>query len=295
MSELAWGSVIKSLRNSRTKKPRKKGCTMIMDVGMGLEETRSLLQMSGDYIDHWKFGFGTSAFVDKALLQEKLRLLAAHDILTFPGGTLLEVALLENHCRVYMNHAKELGFGAVEISDGTLPIPRFRRKRIIDCALKAGLIPITEVGKKDPKRQPTADQIADEILEDIAWGAAWVVIEGRESGQGVGVFDEAGNVEDFEVDRIVEIIGSHVDTLIWETPLKSQQVFFIEKFGANVGLGNIKADQILALEALRSGLRFDTLSRVSGKLLREGQWNPEQVEPEKGDEHPVSDNKYWSA
>ncbi|WP_083918123.1 phosphosulfolactate synthase [Methylosarcina fibrata] len=295
MSELAWGSVIKSLRNSRTNKPRKKGCTMIMDVGLGLEETKSLLQMDANYIDHWKFGFGTSAFVDKALLQEKLRLLASHDILTFPGGTLLEVALLENHCRVYMSHAKELGFTAVEISDGTLPIPRFRRKRIIECALKAGLVPITEVGKKDPKRQPTADQIADEILEDIDWGAAWVLIEGRESGQGVGVFDESGNVEDFEVDRIVEIIGPHVDALIWEAPLKSQQAFFIEKFGANVGLGNIKADQILAVEALRNGLRFDTLNRVSGKLLREGRWNPEQVEPEKGIENAVLANKYRDA
>jgi phosphosulfolactate synthase len=295
MSELAWGSIIKSLRNSRTNKPRKKGCSMIMDVGLGVEETKSLLQVGANYIDHWKFGFGTSAFVDKALLQEKLRLLAAHDVLTFPGGTLLEVALLENHCRVYMSHAKELGFSAVEISDGTLPIPRFRRKRIIECALKAGLIPITEVGKKDPKRQPTADQIAEEVLEDIKWGAAWVIIEGRESGQGVGVFDEAGNVDDFEVDRIMEILGSHVDSLIWEAPLKSQQVFFIEKFGANVGLGNIKADQILAVEALRNGLRFDTLNRLSGKLLREGQWNPEQVEPEKASENTVPGNKYGSA
>ncbi|MGZ8187915.1 MAG: phosphosulfolactate synthase [Methylosarcina sp.] len=295
MSELAWGSVIKSLRNSRTNKPRKKGCSMIMDVGLGLEETKSLLQMGANYIDHWKFGFGTSAFVDKALLQEKLCLLAAHDILTFPGGTLLEVALLENHCRVYMSHAKELGFSAVEISDGTLPIPRFRRKRIIECALKAGLIPITEVGKKDPKRQPTADQIAEEVLEDIKCGAVWVIIEGRESGQGVGVFDEAGNVDDFEVDRIMEILGPHVDSLIWEAPLKSQQVFFIEKFGANVGLGNIKADQILAVEALRNGLRFDTLNRLSGKLLREGQWNPEQVEPEKAAANTVPGNKYGSA
>jgi len=69
-----------------------------------------------------------------------------------------------------MSHAKELGFGAVEISDGTLPIPRFRRKRIIECALNAELIPITEVGKKDPKRQPTAEQIAQEALEDMDWG-----------------------------------------------------------------------------------------------------------------------------
>src|SRR5664280_2389884 len=131
MSELAWGNIIKSQRNSRVGKPRKIGCTMVMDVGKGLEETKSILQIASNYIDHWKFGFGTSVFMDKALLQEKLQILATHNILTFPGGTLLEVALLTHHCRVYMTHAKALGFSAVEISDGTLPIPRFRRKRII--------------------------------------------------------------------------------------------------------------------------------------------------------------------
>ena len=278
MPELAWENIIKNLRNPRVEKPRKTGCTMVMDVGKSLDETKSILQIASNYIDHWKFGFGTSVFMDKALLQEKLLLLAAHNILTFPGGTLLEVALLEHHCRVYMTHARELGFTAVEISDGTLPIPRFRRKRIIECALNAGLIPITEVGKKDPKRQPTADKIAEEVLEDLDWGAAWVIIEGRESGKGVGVFDDSGNVEDFEVDLIVKMIGDKLDFLIWEAPLKSQQVFFIEKFGANIGLGNIPIDQVLALEALRNGLRFDTLNRVSGKLLRGGFWDPSQIE-----------------
>lgn len=288
MSELAWENIIKGQRDSREEKPRKTGCTMVMDVGKSLHETQSILQVCANYIDHWKFGFGTSAFMDKTLLQEKLQLLANHQILTFPGGTLLEVALLTHHCRVYMTHAKELGFSAVEISDGTLPIPRFRRKRIIECALNAGLIPITEVGKKDPKRQPTPDQIAEEVLEDLEWGAAWVIIEGRESGQGVGVFDESGNVDDFEVDVIVDILGDKLDALIWEAPHKSQQVFFIEKFGANVGLGNILIDQVLALEALRNGLRFDTLNRVTGKLLREGSWDPNQVEANGANNNPAN-------
>jgi phosphosulfolactate synthase len=278
MSELAWENIISSMRNSRSAKPRKTGYTMVMDVGKGLIETQSLLEMAGAYIDHWKFGFGTSVFVEKALLQQKLRLLAEHNILTFPGGTLLEVALLEHHCRVYMGQAKALGFQAVEISDGTLPIPRFRRRRIIECALNAGLIPITEVGKKDPKRQPTIDQIAEEVLEDLEWGAASVILEGRECGQGVGVYDDAGNVEDFEVERLVELLGSKIDAVIWEAPLKSQQAFFIEKFGVNVGLGNISPDQVLAVEALRNGLRFDTLNRVSDKLLRTGGWDPNAVE-----------------
>ncbi|MEC4749539.1 phosphosulfolactate synthase [Methylomicrobium sp. Wu6] len=281
MAELAWEHIIAGVREARSAKPRKTGCTMVMDVGKGLFETQSILEMSGAYIDHWKFAFGTSVFVEKTRLQEKLRLLAEHNILTFPGGTLLEVAMLKMHCRGYMTHAQALGFQAVEISDGTLPIPRFRRRRIIECALNAGLIPITEVGKKDPKRQPTVDQLADEIVQDLEWGAAWVILEGRECGQGVGVYDEAGNVEGFEVERLVELLGSRIDALIWEAPLKPQQAYFIEKFGVNVGLGNISPDQILAVEALRNGLRFDTLNRVSDKLVRTGFWDPNAVEQDK--------------
>ena len=271
MSELAWENIITNLRNTRVAKPRKTGITMVMDVGKGLLETQSVLEVAANYIDHWKFGFGTSAFMDKSLLEKKLQLLAEHHILTFPGGTLLEVALLTHHCRVYMTHAKALGFTAVEISDGTLPIPRFRRKRIIECALNAGLIAITEVGKKDPKRQPTVDQIIEEVQEDLEWGASWVILEGRECGHSVGVYDEQGNIDTFEVSRIIESLGTKTESLIWEAPLKPQQVFFIENFGANVSLGNITIDQILALEALRNGLRFDTLNRVTDKLVRDGQ------------------------
>jgi phosphosulfolactate synthase len=283
MNELAWENIIKGQRDSREQKPRKTGCTMVMDVGKGLYETQSILQVC-------KFGFGTSVFMDKSLLQEKLQLLAEQNILTFPGGTLLEVALLTQHCRVYMTHAKALGFSAIEISDGTLPIPRFRRKRIIECALNAGLIPITEVGKKDPKRQPTPEQMAEEVLEDMEWGAAWVIIEGRESGHSVGVFDESGNVDEFEVDVIIGMIGDKADSLIWEAPLKSQQAFFIEKFGANAGLGNIPIDQVLAVEALRNGLRFETLNRVTGKLLREGSWDPNEVESNGANNPPMTPN-----
>ncbi len=280
MIELAWDNIITCIRNSREEKPRTIGTTMVMDVGKGITETKSILQTSSNYIDLWKLGFGTSVFFEKSLLQEKLELLKSYDILTFPGGTLLEVALLQHHCRVYMTHAKSLGFTAVEISDGTIPLPKFRRKKIIECALNAGLIPITEVGKKDPKRQPTSEEIAEEALQDLEWGAEWVIVEGRESGKGVGIFDESGKVEELYVERISEIMGTKINSLIWEAPLKNQQAYLIEKFGGNTGLGNIVPDQVLALEALRNGLRFDTLERVSSQLLRKGDWNPNQTEQE---------------
>jgi phosphosulfolactate synthase len=39
-----------------------------------------------------------------------------------------------------------------------------------------------------------------------------------------------------------------------------QQVYFIELLGANVNLGNIAPNEVIALEATRIGLRGDTFS-----------------------------------
>ena len=281
MPELAWERIIKGTREARTAKPRRHGITMVNDTGRGLAATGDALLISGHLTDLWKLSFGTSAFMDTKVLQEKLGLLNDKQVLTFPGGTLLEVALVEHHCRVYMHRAKKLGFKAVEISDGTISIPRFRRKNIINCALDADLVPITEVGKKDPKRQPTVEQIAEEALEDLEWGARWVIIEGRESGIGIGIFDEHGHVEENEVDKLTEIVGEDIDRLIWEAPLRAQQSFLIERFGSNVNIGNVECNDILALEALRNGLRFETLHAVTSDLLKSGRWDPNEVEPDR--------------
>ncbi|MGY6278378.1 phosphosulfolactate synthase [Methylomonas sp. MgM2] len=279
MRESAWQSLIGNLIDDRSQKPRGIGLTMVIDTGIGVNQLRDILELAGHCIDQWKLAFGTSVFHSKQTLQNKLALLAEHQILTLPGGTLLEVALIEHHCRDYMKLAKRLGFGAVEISDGTIPMPEFRRKNIIHCAMDAGLVPITEVGKKDPRQQPTAEQAAEQALRDLAYGAAWVVMEGRESGRSVGIFGEHGEVIDESLTTIAELMSDSIGRVIWEAPLKDQQAYLIGKFGTNVGLGNIHADQILAVEALRCRLRFDTLHHVAHKLMRSGQWDPQQIEP----------------
>ena len=284
MPELAWDAIVGNLIRDRIQKPRTSGVTMVIDIGLGLGQLRDILEMADHCVDHWKLGFGTSVFLTKQMLQYKLALLAEHGVLTFPGGTLLEVALLEHHCRDYMKHAKTLGFSAVEISDGTIPMPAFRRRNIIHCAADAGLIPITEVGKKDPSQQPTAAQIAEQALEDLRQGANWVVMEGRESGRSVGIFDAQGKINDETVGEITHIMGVAADKLIWEAPIKDQQAYLIQRFGTNVGLGNIPPDQLLALEALRCRLRFDTLNTITEEMLRSGAWNPNQVEPKSADE-----------
>ena len=48
------------------------------------------------------------------------------------------------------------------------------------------------------------------------------------------------------------------ESIIWEAPLKEQQVWFIKLIGTNVNLGNIAPAEVIPLETIRLGLRGDT-------------------------------------
>ncbi|MGJ0505560.1 MAG: phosphosulfolactate synthase [Methylocystis sp.] len=279
-SDSAWRGVwsLDAMINRRIRRPRSSGVTMVIDTGVGLSAMADILDLAGDHIDHWKFGFGTTALMPRAALQAKLALLHARDILTYPGGTLLEAAVVQEHCRVFMTRAAELGFRAAEISEGTIDLPAERRRRMIDCARNAGLLPITEVGRKDPARQPEAAELADQILRDLDWGAAWVIMEGRESGKGVGIYDKSGGIRQSFLDAVISLIGDAAARLIWEAPDRAQQAYLVCRFGANVSLGNIPPQECLALEALRCGLRFETFMSIARNSQEAGLWDPTRVE-----------------
>jgi phosphosulfolactate synthase len=99
------------------------------------------------------------------------------------------------------------------------------------------------------------------MLSDLAAGAALVIAEGRESGT-VGLFDASGAVHTELVEAILHAVG-HA-TVIFEAPQRTQQAWLLRHVGPNVNLGNIGAEDVVALETLRRGLRFDTLDLLPG-------------------------------
>ena len=283
-SERPWRGVVglDAAIDRRVERPRQQGITMVIDTGQGLGSMVDTLELVAAHVDHWKLAFGTSALMQANLLRRKLTMLSERNILTYPGGTLLEAALVEQHCRVFMQRARQLGFSAVEISDGTIELPLDRRKRVIDCALDAGLVAITEVGKKDPEHQPEAKDLAEQAVRDIEWGASWVIVEARESGRGIGIYDNEGAVRGDFLNTIVVELGDRFDRVIWEAPQKEQQALLVKRFGPNVNLGNVGQSEVLALEALRAGLRFETLAPIAQALQAKGLWNPSSAELPEG-------------
>ncbi|MGZ4032713.1 MAG: phosphosulfolactate synthase [Tumebacillaceae bacterium] len=258
-NERAWDDILHDPLPGRISKPRlHAGLTMLIDSGIGLQETRDLVELAGPYIDFVKLGFGTSKLYPLDLLRNKIALLQSNGIAVYPGGTFLEAAILQNKWQEFLERCAELGFQTIEVSDGTIVLPVELRHRIIAYARDAGFKVITEVGKKENGLCLPVETQLELITGDLQAGAFKVIIEGRESGKGVGLFQEDGSIRRDEFDALVERI-EQPEQLIWEAPLKSQQEELIRTFGPNVNFGNINPREIIALEALRVGLRSDTL------------------------------------
>jgi phosphosulfolactate synthase len=50
-----------------------------------------------------------------------------------------------------------------------------------------------------------------------------------------------------------------VARLVFEAPRKNQQAWFINRFGSDVNLANVAIGDVLGTEAMRLGLRADTV------------------------------------
>jgi len=251
-----WEGIIKSPLSGRENKPRKKGLTMIIDKGLGFHQLKDILELNSNNFDYLKLGFGTSALYPHQLLIDKIALVKGYGIDIYPGGTFFEVAFWQENLDKYLLAVKNLGFTAVEISDGTIDLDEVKRFESIEKARNLGLIVISEVGKKDSEAEIDWERDISLVKKDLKAGSKKVIIEGRESGKGVGIYDESGNIKQDPFDKLLANLP--IDDVIFETPLKKQQQELIECFGPNVNLGNINPNDLLALETLRLGLRGDT-------------------------------------
>ncbi|MFZ5899096.1 MAG: phosphosulfolactate synthase [Bacillota bacterium] len=253
-----WREMVAFPLTGRSPKPRQRGLTMILDKGLGLGETKDLLEIAGNHIDFIKLGFGTSALYSDGILQEKLSLVRQYNVGIYPGGTFLEIAIAQGKLKRFLNLAKVLGFTAIEVSDGSISLePRVRREAILR-GKEMGFTVLTEVGKKDPNACPSLKELAAQAVDDLTYGADWVIVEGREFGKGVVIYDEQGRIKPGSLEEFTAYLPDK-DVIFWEAPLKEQQQELIIRFGPDVNLGNIPPQEVLSLEALRVGLRGDTL------------------------------------
>ena len=241
---------------ARPGKPRQVGLTHVIDKGLNLRDIEGLFDTAGEYVDIVKFGWGTSYVTNN--LEKKISLYRSLETPVVCGGTLFEAVFGRDRLDEFKRWLVENRFSHVEISDGTLDIPRDRKLELIADFARDFTV-LSEVGSKDSDVVYAPYQWVQWIKEELDAGAWKVITEGREGGTS-GIFRSDGDMRTGLIDEIAHEIS--VDEVLFEAPTKSSQAWFVKHFGPNVNLGNIPPDEVIAVETLRLGLRADTLKEI---------------------------------
>lgn len=253
----------------RQEKPRKSGLTMVMDKGLSIRECENMIDGSGPYVDIVKLGFGSSLVTPN--LERKLAFFREAGIPVYFGGTLLEAFIIRGQFDDYLRLLDRYKMEYAELSDGSITMPHQEKCHYIHRLSKRVTV-ISEVGSKEEGILIRPTKWIDMMQAELEAGAWKVIAEARESGT-VGIYRPNGKAHVVLINKIVAKVPA--EKIIWEAPMKSQQAYFIKLFGADVNLGNIAPNEVIALETLRIGLRSDTFFLHLDKTMQKDRQVPE--------------------
>lgn len=248
----------------RAAKPRTSGITMVMDKGLSLREAEDMVDASGHLIDFVKLGFGTGMVTNR--VEEKIKFYQRNNIHCYFGGTLFEAFAIRNKFEDYLRLVDQFGVTAAEVSDGSMAMDHDKKCEYISRVAKDRIV-LSEVGFKVAGVTINHQEWVRRMNTELKAGSFKVIAEARESGN-VGIYRADGSAD---IDLINDIRNQvKVENIIWEAPIKSQQVWFVKLLGANVNLGNIAVNEVPSLETLRIGLRGDTFLCFLPEEMKKG-------------------------
>ena len=202
-------------------------------------------------------------------LADKINLYREAGIEPYFGGTLFELFIARNDYDGYRRLLDKYKLNLCEVSDGSIIIKHDEKLNYIKELAKDYRV-MSEVGSKDEGIIISPAKWIKMMSSELEAGSWKVIAEGRESGT-VGIFRPNGTAHTYLINKIIAKIDPN--RILWEAPIKTQQVWFIRLFGPNVNLGNIAPNEMIPLECLRLGLRgdtfFDFLPKEVGEKLKQ--------------------------
>lgn len=243
------------ISTKRKEKPRETGLTIIIDHGLGIGTQRDILETSSEYIDLAKIMVGIPALLPQNILKRKIDVYHENNIMVFPGGQFLEYAFEHNKIHEYFDAVKRAGFELIEVSDNLINLLPDEKSNLIKIAIDEYEFKVLgETGTK--KVVSDYKKLIEDIKNCIDNGAWKVMFEASE-------LFENGRFRTSLVEKIISEIP--LDRLIFELPggwisgitishIYSLGVWLIEKFGAEVNIGNVDPFEVLCLEAERNNL-----------------------------------------
>lgn len=233
--------------------------TCPFDPGYDLGTLRGHLEQSAHLMAVLKVSMACWMVADEQVSRAKIRLAAAHNVPAAAGGGPFEVAAVQGRIPEYLDLAAGMGFSRVEVSQGFTQVV-IDPVRVVKMAADRGLQVQYELGSKHAG--PFTDAVLSRMLasgeEWLGAGAVDLIIEAREDACDVGLFDAAGQPNWGYADAIVDSFGT--DMVTFEAPTKRSQFEFLDHFGPDVRLSNVRLEELLRVEIYRYGMHSDAFA-----------------------------------
>ena len=241
----------------RPGKPRSSGLTHVIDKGLNLREIEGLFDTARrHFVDIVKLGWGTGYVTNN--LEKKIALYRHFETPVVCGGTFFEAVYARGKLDEFKEWLNEHRLSHVEISDGTIEIPRERKLELIADFARDFTV-LSEVGSKDAEVNIAPYLWVQWMQEELDAGAWKVIAEGREGGT-AGIYRPSGELRTGLVGRD-RALGSLRGPDLGGAD-EGEPGLVHQALRHDVNLGNIPPDEVIPLETLRLGLRGDTLKEV---------------------------------
>jgi phosphosulfolactate synthase len=230
--------------------------TSAFDPGYDPVTVASHLEQSAHLVSLLKLSMACWQIASEASTRSKIAAAKRCDVPVVVGGGPFEVAVAKGLLPEYLDLVAELGVDRIEAGAGFTD-NAMSPATVVELASERSLEVQFELGKKHgpPFTDATVGEYVAEGREWLQAGARQIVVEGRESARGVGLFDEHGQLNTRLADRFVDELG--IDVVVFEAPNKPSQFALLDHFGPDVHLSNVRMEELLRVEIYRRGLHSD--------------------------------------
>jgi len=236
--------------------------TSPFDPGYDPLTVASHLEQSSHLMANLKLSMACWWITSESATRQKLAAANRHGVPTLTGGGPFEIATAQGQLPAYLDLCAELGFNRIECGGGFTELD-LDPPKIVGMAATRGLEVQYELGEKHGGA--FSDTTVGELVADgqrwLDAGALQIVVEARESAERVGLFDDQGHMNPVLANRFVDAFG--LDRVTFEAPNKASQFAFMNYFGPNVRLSNVRLEEVLRVEIYRRGLHSDAFGRAN--------------------------------
>lgn len=233
--------------------------TSPFDPGYDPATLESHLEQSAHLYSILKISMACWIVARESSTRQKIAAARKHHVPTVTGGGPFEVAVAQGELPAYLDLCSDIGVNRIECGEGFTEM-NLKPRDVVQWAAERDLEVQFELGKKHDGA--FSDKIVEQLIEQgqrwLDAGALQLVVEARESAQGVGLFDDAGNFNPGYADRFAEAFG--FDVVMFEAPTKPSQFALLKHFGREAHLCNVRLEEVLRVEIYRRGLHSDAFS-----------------------------------